>query len=66
MNVGVEPVAAQFLSWEYLFNIFGIVSLQCGELGGPKGMSSLQSFNGTHLFNKKSIGAIFNQDLTNK
>ncbi len=29
MNVGIETVAPQFLSWEYLFRIFGIVSLQC-------------------------------------
>jgi hypothetical protein len=29
MNVGIWTVAAQFLSWEYLFRIFGIVSLQC-------------------------------------
>jgi hypothetical protein len=29
MNVGIETVAAQFLIWEYLFRILGIVSLQC-------------------------------------
>jgi hypothetical protein len=32
MNVGTGTVAAQFLSWEYLFRTFGIVSLQCGSL----------------------------------
>jgi hypothetical protein len=29
MNVGIGTVAAQFLSREYLFQIFGILSLQC-------------------------------------
>jgi hypothetical protein len=30
MNLGIGTVAVQlFLSWEYLFRIFGIVSLQC-------------------------------------
>jgi hypothetical protein len=28
MNVGIGTVAAQFLSWEYLFLVFGIVVLQ--------------------------------------
>ncbi len=33
MNVGIGIVAAQFLFREYLFRIFGIVSLQCNSLG---------------------------------
>jgi hypothetical protein len=37
MNVGIGTVSAQFLAWEYLFRIFGIVSLQCGVLNSiPK------------------------------
>ncbi len=29
MNFGIGTVVAQFLFWEYSFQIFGIVSLQC-------------------------------------
>jgi hypothetical protein len=31
MNVKIGTVAAQFLSWEALFPIFGIGSLQCSK-----------------------------------
>jgi hypothetical protein len=29
MNLGIGTVAAQFLSWDYLFRMLGLVSLQC-------------------------------------
>jgi hypothetical protein len=30
MNLEIRTEAQIFLSWEYLFQIFGILSLQCG------------------------------------
>jgi hypothetical protein len=33
MNVEIGTEAPIFLFWEYLFQIFGILSLQCGNFG---------------------------------
>jgi hypothetical protein len=45
MNVRIGTVAAQYLSWEDLFRIFGIVSLQWAlrnlANGGPVNLSLL-------------------------
>jgi hypothetical protein len=51
MNVGVGTVAAQFLSWEYLFRIFGIVSLQCGLLHFFFGVFTFQLSNQFYCIN---------------
>jgi hypothetical protein len=37
MNVEIETEAPIFLFWEYLFQIFGIFSLQCGALKAHTG-----------------------------
>jgi hypothetical protein len=51
MNVGIGSVAAQFLSWEYLLRIFGIVSLQCTrERERKKTFSRTALESGTILF----------------
>jgi hypothetical protein len=54
VEIGIEP--REFLSWEYLFNIFGIVSLQCRKTdrrgaishrkggGGPKPYTTARKF----------------------
>ncbi len=55
MNIGTGIVAALFLSWEYLFRIFGTVSFQCniaksfrsveGRINGVR----VKILNGTEL-----------------
>jgi hypothetical protein len=45
MNVGIENGYEQFLFWEYLFKIFGTVSLQCRVFKFKKGLISVSNLH---------------------
>jgi hypothetical protein len=51
MNVEIGTEALIFLFWEYLFQIFGILSLQCRE----RGRMVVRVFPAHHLEIKSSI-----------
>ncbi len=45
MNEGIGTVALQFLFWEFMFRIFGIISLQCRILVQKIGFELLKKNN---------------------
>jgi hypothetical protein len=52
MNVGIRTVAVQFLFWEYMFRIFGIVSLQCDMSKDLQKTDHVLHFNPAYHFRK--------------
>jgi hypothetical protein len=54
MDVGIGTVSGQFLFWEYLFRIFGVVSLQRGE-ENPARVFAIMSDEITYLSGQLSF-----------
>jgi hypothetical protein len=44
MNAEIGTVAAQFLFWDYLFRVYGIVSLQCMCHGSKMSIGHMLAF----------------------